>query len=79
MPMAYSPTFTVLVITGYLLTVVGAVLQEPWATIQAEDFQRRMITNATNPDRLDLGRGSYMNALVPRPDSNSIRTNPPAP
>ncbi len=26
MPMAYSPTFTVLVITGYLLTVVGAVL-----------------------------------------------------
>ena len=26
MPMAYSPTFTVLVITGYLLTVLGAVL-----------------------------------------------------
>jgi site-specific DNA recombinase len=29
--------------------VAGAVLNEPWATLQAEDFQTRMIHNATNP------------------------------
>jgi hypothetical protein len=44
--------------------VTETVLQEPWATLQAKDFQQRMAQNATNPDQEDLGRGSNMMTLV---------------
>jgi hypothetical protein len=29
--------------------IAGAVLQEPWSTLFAEDFQAEMISNATKP------------------------------
>ena len=45
--------------------VAGSVLNEPWATLLAEDFQARMAENTANPDQVHSGRGSYMNALVP--------------
>ena len=46
-------------------TVTRAVLREPWATLHAEDFRRRMIHNTTNPAQDFLGRGSKMRPLVP--------------
>src|SRR2546429_243682 len=60
------------VVTGDLQ--VRRVPHEPWATVQAEDFQHRVIQNTTNLDQDRLGRGSKMSALVPRRDSDSIRT-----
>ncbi|MGI8767290.1 MAG: recombinase family protein, partial [Gemmatimonadaceae bacterium] len=45
--------------------VAGAILNEPWATLLAEDFQRQMARNAANPGRDLLGQGSNMSALVP--------------
>ncbi|SNQ49873.1 hypothetical protein FRACA_3840003 [Frankia canadensis] len=61
------------------VTVVAATLRDPYATLVATDFQRRMIQNALNPGQdprdggpggptltVDLGRGSNMDYLVPR-------------
>jgi hypothetical protein len=45
--------------------VTSATLREPWTTLYAEDFQRRMIHNTTNPNHDLLGRGSKMRPLVP--------------
>lgn len=45
--------------------VTSAIFLEPWATLYAEDFQRRMIHNTTNPGHDLLGRGSKMRPLVP--------------
>jgi hypothetical protein len=46
--------------------VAGSTLREPWATLLSEDFQRQMILNARNPDRVLVGQGSKMTYLVPR-------------
>ncbi|WP_374215827.1 recombinase family protein [Frankia sp. AiPs1] len=61
------------------VTVTGATLRDPYATLVAADFQRRMIQNVANPGHdlhgggpggpsvsVDLGRGSNMDYLVPR-------------
>lgn len=45
--------------------VAGATLKEPWASLVAADFCRPEAQETTNPDRVDLGRGSKMSALVP--------------
>jgi site-specific DNA recombinase len=45
--------------------IAAAVLQEPWSTLLAEDFQQQMISNTTNPDRDLDGRGSKIQSLVP--------------
>jgi site-specific DNA recombinase len=45
--------------------VAGSILNEPWATLLAEDFQKCMAENTTNPGRVRCGRGSYMKTLVP--------------
>jgi len=46
-------------------TVAGAVLREPWATIQSEQFQRQMARSRTNPGRGSSGRSFRMMTLVP--------------
>jgi hypothetical protein len=45
---------------------VEGKLREPWATLLAPDLPQRLAGNTTNPDRLDLGPGSNMTALVRR-------------
>ena len=45
--------------------VTGAILQDAWAVLLDPTFQAHMASNAENPDRLLVGQGSYMSALVP--------------
>ena len=45
--------------------VASAILNEPWATLLAEDFAKRMAENTANPDQLSVGRGSNKFNLVP--------------
>ena len=47
--------------------VTGAVLQEPWTTIESECFQRQMARSAKNPNRGSSGQSLRMMTLAWRP------------